>query len=175
MQTQPTNMNTSNQGKCPARKHSRQACRDYGRGNEQAGGCAALFSAMYAQASPPASAPYLPQPLPQQPYASYNRFDTVLRPSSGPSGSPSCPPRGSPRPLAAQEQSYDNYAYDNGSSTPPDPDGDDFYASQTDFRDQHANTAPSIATQSIWVPSPPLSPVLDQSHLRPGNQAALLS
>lgn len=35
--------------------------------------------------------------------------------------------------------------------------------------------APSVATRSIRAPSPPPGPVLDHSHLRPGNQASLLS
>ncbi|KAF9566938.1 Sel1 domain-containing protein [Agrocybe pediades] len=33
----------------------------------------------------------------------------------------------------------------------------------------------SIATQSVRSPSPPPGPILDHSHLRPGNQASLLS
>ncbi|KAH9911997.1 HCP-like protein [Fomitopsis serialis] len=130
---------------------------------------------MYAQATPPSSSPYLPHPVPQQPYAGYDRFDALPRPSSRPSGSPSRPPRGSPRPPGPSEQAYDDYAYDNGSPTPPDPDGDDFYASQADFRDQQQYAAPSVATQSVRAPSPPPGPILDHSHLRPGNQAALLS
>ncbi|TFY51872.1 hypothetical protein EVJ58_g10332 [Rhodofomes roseus] len=72
----------------------------------------------------------------------------------GPSGSPSRPPRGSPRPLAAQEQSYNDYVQISASKRP---------------------TAPSIATQSVRAPSPLLGLVLDHSHLWPGNQAALLS
>ena len=130
---------------------------------------------MYAQASPPVSSPYLPQPVPQRPYSNYDRFDAVPRPTSRPSGSPSRPPRGSPRPPVAPEQPYDEYTYDNGSPTPPDGDGDDFYASEPDFNDPQAYAAPSIATQSVRAPSPPSGPILDHSHLRPGNQAALLS
>ncbi|KAH9486430.1 Chitin synthase regulator SKT5 [Psilocybe cubensis] len=36
-------------------------------------------------------------------------------------------------------------------------------------------TAGSVATQSVRSPSPPQGPILDHSHLRPGNHAALLS
>ncbi|KZT68649.1 HCP-like protein [Daedalea quercina L-15889] len=127
---------------------------------------------MYAQASPPVSSPYLPQPVPQRPYSN---FDGISRPSSRPSGSPSRPPRGSPRPPGASEQPYDDFGYENGSPTPPDQDGDDFYASQADFHDRQTYAAPSNATQSVRAPSPPPGPILDHSHLRPGNQAALLS
>ncbi|KAF8652879.1 hypothetical protein AX16_004100 [Volvariella volvacea WC 439] len=35
--------------------------------------------------------------------------------------------------------------------------------------------APSITTNSVRGPSPPPGPILDHSHLKPGNQAALLS
>ena len=111
--------------------------------------------AMYAQDSPSVSSPYLPQPVPQRPYSNYDRFDAVPRPTSRPSGSPSRPPRSSPRPPAASEQPYDEYTYDNGSPSPPDGDGDDFYASQPDFNESQAYAAPSVATQSIRAPSPP--------------------
>lgn len=36
-------------------------------------------------------------------------------------------------------------------------------------------TSASVATQSVRSPSPPPGPLLDHSHLRPGNQASLLS
>ncbi len=68
--------------------------------------------------------------------------------------------------------------------TPPqdqDTDPDDFYNGDNDnshppstyMPDQYAPR--SVATQSIRAPSPPPGPLLDHSHLRPGNQAALLS
>ncbi|KAA1477246.1 HCP-like protein [Dentipellis sp. KUC8613] len=85
------------------------------------------------------------------------------------------------QPPYAQQPQYD---YDDqGSQTPPDPDpdADDFFTSQQDgsYPDQSIYTsAPgpplSVATQSVRAPSPP-QPILDHSHLRPGNQAALLS
>lgn len=75
----------------------------------------------------------------------------------------------------------------------PDADADDFFngaaSSSNGYHPgvpQPHNTAPngyspyrpadSITTQSIRAPSPPPSgPILDHSHLRPGNQASLLS
>lgn len=39
----------------------------------------------------------------------------------------------------------------------------------------YRNAAGSVATQSVRSPSPPPGPILDHSHLRPGNQASLLS
>ena len=69
---------------------------------------------------------------------------------------------------------------------PADPDPDDFFngaaSSSTGFLPVATPLNPpyrrtdSIATQSIRAPSPPPSgPILDHSHLRPGNQASLLS
>ena len=43
------------------------------------------------------------------------------------------------------------------------------------FRVGASRTAQSVASQSVRAPSPPPGPILDHSHLRPGNQAALLS
>ncbi|THG96313.1 hypothetical protein EW026_g5499 [Hermanssonia centrifuga] len=72
------------------------------------------------------------------------------------------------RPPPVDEQQYD---YGSGTEMPPALDGDDFYTgSQANFHDP-----PSIASQSVRAPSPPTGPILDHSHLRPGNQASLLS
>ncbi|KAL6301308.1 HCP-like protein [Sparassis latifolia] len=64
--------------------------------------------------------------------------------------------------------------YEDGPFDPPTPpDADDFYTSQVNFQEQQYT--PSVTTQSLRAPSPPPGPILDHSHLRPGNQAALLS
>ena len=66
-------------------------------------------------------------------------------------------------PQQARQSQYDDY----------DADGDDFFQSQEQYDQPYP--ARSVATQSIRAPSPPPGPLLDHSHLRPGNQAALLS
>ncbi|KAK0209002.1 HCP-like protein [Desarmillaria ectypa] len=82
-----------------------------------------------------------------------------------------------------EEQEFDDID-DEREYTPPqdqDTDPDDFYNGDnnnshppsTYIPDQYAPR--SVATQSIRGPSPPPGPLLDHSHLRPGNQAALLS
>lgn len=74
---------------------------------------------------------------------------------------------------------------DNGGfDTPPEP-NDDFYQPPLNANGGGGRYSTytmgggvpprSIATQSMRAPSPPPAPVLDHSHLRPGNQAALLS
>lgn len=68
-------------------------------------------------------------------------------------------------PRQSQYNQYDDASYDG--------DGDDFYQSQSQYDQPYA--ARSVATQSVRAPSPPPGPILDHSHLRPGNQAALLS
>ncbi|EGO05370.1 hypothetical protein SERLA73DRAFT_43858 [Serpula lacrymans var. lacrymans S7.3] len=91
------------------------------------------------------------------------------------------PPRGQPRsftdsPRILPQQQYDQYEVDDNG--PPSPqDGDDFFISQQNnsYPDQQALPPRSIATQSVRSPSPPQGPILDHSHLRPGNQASLLS
>ncbi|RPD69346.1 HCP-like protein [Lentinus tigrinus ALCF2SS1-7] len=78
-------------------------------------------------------------------------------------------PRGSQYyPQSAPQSQYNQY--DDASY---DGDGDDFYQSQSQYDQPYA--ARSVATQSVRAPSPPPAPILDHSHLRPGNQAALLS
>ncbi|KAI0319935.1 HCP-like protein [Amylostereum chailletii] len=63
--------------------------------------------------------------------------------------------------------------YNDDQDAPTPPDEDDFF--QTDELRFYQPPARSIATQSVRAPSPPPAPILDHSHLRPGNQAALLS
>jgi TPR repeat protein len=77
------------------------------------------------------------------------------------------------------EQEYDD---DEVGYTPPN-EPDDFYAgngtasrpASTYMPESFPSGGRSIATQSTRAPSPPPGPILDHSHLRPGNQAALLS
>ncbi|KAH9914910.1 HCP-like protein [Epithele typhae] len=70
-------------------------------------------------------------------------------------------------PQQARQSTYNQYEDYEG-----DGDADDFYRPQSQYEQPYA--ARSVATQSIRAPSPPPA-VLDHSHLRPGNQAALLS
>lgn len=83
------------------------------------------------------------------------------------------------------EREFADGGDDERGYTPPqdqDVDPDDFYNGNgnashppsTYMPDPYAQTR-SVATQSIRAPSPPPAPILDHSHLRPGNQAALLS
>ncbi|CCM00053.1 uncharacterized protein FIBRA_02079 [Fibroporia radiculosa] len=148
-------------------------------------------SAMYAQGQSRPSSAYLPDTAPQRPYTEYDQPDAQQdaqytaqyarhgrppRSSSMQGRSPSRPARSSSRPPTQFEPQYDAYAYDQELPTPPDQDADDFYtASQTNLYDEQPYPAQSIAPQSVRAPSPPPAPVLDHSHLRPGNQAALLS
>ena len=90
------------------------------------------------------------------------------RPSPAPGPIPSDPRVSQyyPQPVRqSQYNQYDDASYDG--------DGDDFYQSQSQYEQPYG--ARSVATQSIRAPSPPPGPILDHSHLRPGNQAALLS
>ena len=68
-------------------------------------------------------------------------------------------------PQQTHQSQYEDYDGDG--------DGDDFYQSQEQYEQPYP--ARSVATQSVRAPSPPPAPILDHSHLRPGNQAALLS
>ncbi|OCH90539.1 HCP-like protein [Obba rivulosa] len=126
-----------------------------------------------------------------RPSSTFNPDFEVRRPSAGsrdfipPDGRPEShysslgrPSRSHSRPPGQPAE----YQYDTASwiehqepPTPPDGDGDDFYtSSQTNFQEPQQYPR-SVATQSVRAPSPPPGPVLDHSHLRPGNQAALLS
>ena len=83
------------------------------------------------------------------------------------------PPRAQGRPLP--QHPIDQY--DQGDDEPfPDDGGDDFFPSQG--MDPRQSFAPQLSVaggQSVRSPSPPPGPILDHSHLRPGNQASLLS
>ncbi|KAF9018099.1 HCP-like protein, partial [Hymenopellis radicata] len=81
------------------------------------------------------------------------------------------------------EREFGDGGDDERGYTPPqdqDTDPDDFYNGNgshppsTYMPDPYSQSR-SVATQSIRAPSPPPAPILDHSHLRPGNQAALLS
>lgn len=117
--------------------------------------------------------------LQSRPSSAFNPDYAPRRPDSQYSVSPR-PPRTSVRPPPPPEQQQ--YEYDGSYEapeppSPPDGDGDadDFFASQSNFQDQYYPPPRSVTTQSIRAPSPPPGPILDHSHLRPGNQAALLS
>ncbi|KAF7347541.1 Sel1 domain-containing protein [Mycena venus] len=75
------------------------------------------------------------------------------------------------------DQEYDDADREEQYSEPDEP--DDFYAANNAPSaysvDQYPQGSHSVATQSVRAPSPPPGPILDHSHLRPGNQAALLS
>ena len=58
---------------------------------------------------------------------------------------------------------------------PPDVDGDADDSFTGDQRNFHNPPPRSVASQSIRAPSPPPGPILDHSHLKPGNQSTLLS
>ncbi|KAH9949418.1 HCP-like protein [Amylocystis lapponica] len=129
---------------------------------------------MYAQSQSRPSSAYVPDAPPRRPYAGGGDYGSPDMRASQYSLQPR-PPRSSSRPPQHLESQYDDGGYD-----PPDPptppDADDFYtSSQANFHDSQLYPAPSVATQSIRAPSPPPGPILDHSHLRPGNQAALLS
>ena len=111
---------------------------------------------MYAQPQPRQSANFIPDYDQQRPSPPQD---------PAPNGRP--PSQYSPYPQNHQSQ-YNQYE-----DAPYDGDGDDFYQSQSAYDQPYA--ARSVATQSVRAPSPPAGPILDHSHLRPGNQAALLS
>ena len=69
-------------------------------------------------------------------------------------------------------QAQAQYIEDDGS---PSPEDDDFYQSDQPLYRSAPGPPRSIATHSVRAHSPPPGPILDHSHLRPGNQAALLS
>ncbi|KAF8203879.1 Sel1 domain-containing protein [Pholiota molesta] len=66
------------------------------------------------------------------------------------------------------EQEDDNDDFFNGQNGGLHPNGP-YNPAVGDYRNG------SVATQSVRSPSPPPGPILDHSHLRPGNQASLLS
>lgn len=77
-------------------------------------------------------------------------------------------PRG--RQLPPTQPSYSDE--DRDVSPSPPGDDDDFFTQQAPF---DAAYAQSLGRESQRGPSPPPQPLLDHSHLRPGNQASLLS
>ncbi|KIL00798.1 hypothetical protein PAXRUDRAFT_538665 [Paxillus rubicundulus Ve08.2h10] len=91
-------------------------------------------------------------------------------------------PRSSSSPLQHPADAYDPDDIPLGVLGPSNQDVDDFYAPQlgqpsNQYLD-HTPGRPAATSQSIRAPSPPAQPngpLLDHSHLRPGNQASLLS
>ena len=135
---------------------------------------------MYAQSPPRQSTTFSQEPQFQpdgrRPSGGYSRDfgeQTPQQPYTSPY--PSRASRSQSRVFQPEQQQYDYDGPGNDPPTPPDPDADDFYAaSQSNFHDPFPPSQ-SVASQSIRAPSPPPGPILDHSHLRPGNQAALLS
>lgn len=84
------------------------------------------------------------------------------------------PPRAQSGPFAIATQQHSSELYDQYDEPPSPQDGDDFFTSQGGFSDPRQSYAPT-GSQSVRSPSPPPGPILDHSHLRPGNQASLLS
>ena len=82
------------------------------------------------------------------------------------------PTRSRSRPPTVPSFTLPSDQYEQDDDPPSPQDGDDFFIS-----DQHRSfPQQSIAgSQSVRGPSPPPGPILDHSHLRPGNQASLLS
>jgi TPR repeat protein len=101
---------------------------------------------------------------PNQGYSDSVAYDSLPRPRTH-----SRPPL--PQPIHAPEQ-YDD-GYDNEQPPSPNTDGDDFFQPQQN--QPYSYNAHTATQSSVRAPSPPPGPLLDHSHLRPGNQAALLS
>ena len=126
------------------------------------------------------SASYSREQLDQRPQSQYSLAQPQPQQAQQPYHSR--PSRSQSRPSAAPhpDQQY-QYEYDgpmNGDLEPPSPpDGDDFYTgSQSNFNEppMFPPSTHSVATQSIRDVTPPPGPLLDHSHLKPGNQASLL-
>ncbi|CAK5280657.1 unnamed protein product [Mycena citricolor] len=100
-------------------------------------------------------------------------------PSAGPPSLSGRASMGGPPPMVHSEQyeqEYDDGRYEQQQYSDPDDEQDDFYQ-RNNAPSTYADGYPvgSVATQSVRNPSPPPGPILDHSHLRPGNQASLLS
>ncbi|KAF9532124.1 Sel1 domain-containing protein [Crepidotus variabilis] len=131
-----------------------------------------------------------PKPWNQQPRHSSSREFTEY-PTNSPRHSQAMqmPASHSSRDLPAippQQYEQEQDVYDERLPAPED-DNDDFFsgaASQNSGLHPPTGYNPAVgdyrtqgshASQSVRSPSPPPGPLLDQSHLRPGNQASLLS
>ena len=97
------------------------------------------------------------------------RPSRVSRPSSQ-----YLPPQRTPPPPQPQYSPQTQAQYMEDDESPP-PEDDDFYQSEQQQYRPAPGPPRSIATHSVRAHSPPPGPILDHSHLRPGNQAALLS
>lgn len=126
---------------------------------------------MYAaQAPQPQTMLYEPQPR----ISSMSSRDFLDNGDDSASQFEQRPPRVQSGPFALATQQRLSETYDQYDEPPSPPDGDDFFISQGGFSDPRQSYAPT-GSQSIRAPSPPPGPILDHSHLRPGNQASLLS
>ncbi|KAH8119734.1 HCP-like protein [Phellopilus nigrolimitatus] len=82
-----------------------------------------------------------------------------------------------PQPMTREQHLPPHHAsYSDDDQGPPSPvaDDDDFF-SQNHHGYEQQYAAQSVNGRSQRAPSPPPQPLLDHSHLRPGNQASLLS
>ena len=95
------------------------------------------------------------------------------QPQSGPASYYPADPEYPPTVQSRRSRAFQQDPYDQDEQDPPspqDPDADDFFTSQP-YPEPHnsiSNNEPSVRTSSP-------GPILDHSHLRPGNQASLLS
>ena len=129
---------------------------------------------MYAaQTHQPQTSLYEPQPR----ISSMSSRDFLNNSDDSPLQFEQRPPRAQSGPFALATQEHFSETFDQYDEPPSPQDGDDFFTSQAGFSDPRQSFAPhSVAgSHSIRAPSPPPGPILDHSHLRPGNQASLLS
>ncbi|KAG6333150.1 hypothetical protein ID866_5946 [Astraeus odoratus] len=113
-----------------------------------------------------------PSQLPQQQYSQVHQKDYPSDPPGRPRQSRLS---NSPRHLPV-DSGYDNYDSDDAPHYAAQQDADEFYAAQP-HPQYFEQPAPYRRSQSVRGESPPphSGPLLDHSHLRPGNQASLLS
>jgi uncharacterized protein len=82
-------------------------------------------------------------------------------------------PQQQQQPQSFGEGQQQHYGYDDHSPSPGVDDADDFFAGRPG--DPYSPSAGTGSVRDV-EPAPSIQqPLLDQSHLRPGNQAALLS
>jgi len=127
---------------------------------------------------------------PRQPWTDHQPRHSLSRefPTNSPRGSQHISPAQSKGDLPGNQFEQPEQEYYNEHSPQQEDDNDDFFngaaASQNGGLHPNSSYNPavgdyrnsaSVATQSVRSPSPPAGPILDHSHLRPGNQASLLS
>ena len=114
---------------------------------------------------------YYQQEIPNQPDSQYMQ-ESQYNPAIA-----SRPSRELPRHPSALRRPDNLYEHEGNIGGARD-EHDDFYGASNNVLPDTSFLDPgqsSVTTGSIRAPSPPPGPILDHSHLRPGNQAALLS